>query len=542
MNGKASTQTLPTIVLISGQLTLSDGSEVNSRQDATDDLTAGALHAALIGCAEWWSTVSSIVVPTLADPEGGFAVIFSPSRSILHVTSDGEIHRRALRKFLPGTFGSVSVRRASKGESLPADYRILARLRSPKGADFGSVGVRFDNPIPRWSIVDGIDYYFGVVANRMSRIIVDATGTFLNVTTDGWCSTLPNEYSGTPQLQMVVMPDTVDVRDCITDHLAGKIPEPFDIREHLAPDVPPGAPRNPADFLRIPVLRATCSVTGLLRAGQWEDAAGLEAARMLLLKRYDLKLGLWDLALNPVLRSTALETLPVQPAPEEPVHAPAREWKRAERKAEDATARGEAKRLKIRQANAALKQELEPDGWRLDHDLLPGANVEKYGPWLYLPLTEPIPIWKGEAQPLVALRIDVRASSIRLVVWNALEYELDIRAFIERKREDFESVAPLPPLPKGRNEMPLWSASIGWNDTEAEWSSIAKEIGEHTKRWVEILSDFVASARKALDKLNRERTASKKQSPVHTIVVKLPDLTETIKSLLSRHGDKQSND
>jgi hypothetical protein len=528
VNGEASTQTLPTIVLISGQLTLSDGSEVNSRQDATDDMTAYALQDALTGCAEWWSTVSSIVVPTLEDPEGGFAVIFSPRRSILHVTSDGEIHRRALRKFLRGTFGSVSVKRSTKGESLPADYRSLVRLRSPKGADMGAVGVRFDNPTPRWSIVDGIDYYFGIVANRMSRIIVDATGTFLNFT-NGLYSTFPCEYSVAPQLQIVVMPDTVDVRDCIADHLAGKIPEPSQLPETPAPDVSPGAPRDPADFLRIPVLRAACSVTGLLRAGQWEDAAGLEAARMLLLKRYDLKLGLWDLALNPVLRSTALESLPVQPAPDEPVQAPAKEWKRAERKAEKATARGEAKQLKIRQANAALKQELEPVGWRLDHDLLPRANVEKYGPWLYLPLTEPTPVWKGEVQPLVALRIDVRANSIRLVVWHFLPSgydELDIGAFIEQRREDFESVLPLPPFPKALNEVPLWTASIGWNDTEAEWSSIAKEIAEHTKRWVEVLADFVASARKVRDELIKSRERAHTASAVHNIVIRLSDLIE----------------
>src|SRR5439155_21498257 len=133
---------------------------------ATDDMTANALHAALTGCAEWWSTVSSIVVPTLEDPEGGFAVIFNPRRSILHVTSDGGIRRSVLRKFLRGTGGSVSVMRSANGESLPTDYRSLARLRSPKGADMGSGGVRFDNPMPRWCFVDGTDYYFGIVANR----------------------------------------------------------------------------------------------------------------------------------------------------------------------------------------------------------------------------------------------------------------------------------------------------------------------------------------------------------------------------------------
>ena len=206
---------LPTIILIGGQLTLPDGSEVDSRQPATDDTTARVLQAALTGCTEWWSAVSSIVVPTLEDPKGGFAIIFSPCRSILHVTSDGEIRRSVLRKFLRGTVGAVSVMRSDNDQSLPSDYRSLARLRSPKGADMGSVGVRFDNPMPRWSFIDGADYYFGIVANRMARIIVDATGTFLNFTS-GWYSTLPNEYSVASQrLQMVVMPDTAGVRDRI---------------------------------------------------------------------------------------------------------------------------------------------------------------------------------------------------------------------------------------------------------------------------------------------------------------------------------------
>jgi hypothetical protein len=67
VSDEGSLQTLPTIVLIGGQLTLTDGSEVDSRQSATDEKTAEALQAALTGCAAWWSTVSSIVVPTLDD-------------------------------------------------------------------------------------------------------------------------------------------------------------------------------------------------------------------------------------------------------------------------------------------------------------------------------------------------------------------------------------------------------------------------------------------------------------------------------------------
>jgi hypothetical protein len=74
--------------------------------------------------------------------------------------------------------------------------------------------------------------------------------------------------------------------------------------------------------------------------------------------------------------------------------------------------------------------------------------------------------------------------------------------------------------------VPIWTASIGWNDTEAEWSSIAKEIAEHTKRWVEILVDFVASARKVRDELIKSRERAHTASPVHNIVIRLSDLIE----------------
>jgi hypothetical protein len=99
VSGEASIQTLPTIVLIGGQLKLSDGSEVDSRQSATDEKTTRALEAALTSCAEWWSAVSSIVVPTLDDSGGGFAVILG-RRSIVRATSDGEPRSSVLRKVL----------------------------------------------------------------------------------------------------------------------------------------------------------------------------------------------------------------------------------------------------------------------------------------------------------------------------------------------------------------------------------------------------------------------------------------------------------
>jgi hypothetical protein len=247
------------------------------------------------------------------DSEGGFAVILA-RRSIFRDTMDGETRRSVLRKFLRGAVGSVSVMRSGIGESLPTGYRNLVSLRSSQGADMDSVGVRFDYPEPRWCFVDGNEYYLRLVANHIgARVLVDTTGESLACAEDGivhtgTISTIEYNVPSAQRLQMVVAPDTAGMRDRVDDLLAGrprKISQ-VDTRAASAPYVP-GAPRDPADFLRFPVARAECNVSGLLRAGQWEDAASLEAARMLLLKRFDLKLGLWDLALNPVLRSAALD-------------------------------------------------------------------------------------------------------------------------------------------------------------------------------------------------------------------------------------------
>jgi hypothetical protein len=211
---------------------------------------------------------------------------------------------------------------------------------------------------------------------------------------------------------------------------------------------------------------------------------------MLLLKRFDLKLGLWDLALDPVLRSTVLDSLPIQDVPEQAVQTPAFAWKQAERKAQKATARREAARDAVGEVTAALQQKLASLGWRVDPALFPGP--------MCLPLTESLPTWPGDpGRPLVMLRMEVNKSSIRILVGHGLNNGgLDISGYIEKRREAFEAVAPLPGPPDRRLYVPLsaplWTTGTGWGDTEADWLSTAKKIAEHTKRWVELLADFVA--------------------------------------------------
>jgi hypothetical protein len=249
----------------------------------------------------------------------------------------------------------------------------------------------------------------------------------------------------------------------------------------------------PEAFLRFPVVSAECGVSGLLREGQWGDAAGLEAARMLLLKRFDLKLGLWDLALNPVLRSTVLDALPVQDVSGEAVQIPAFAWKQAERRYEEANVRAGTPPHAHGDIRATLLQALQalaPIRWRITYGRL------------WLPLTEPL----GTADqlgldPLVELEIRVNESSTHVVVSHEFE-DIDISAFIEKRREAFAAVGLPPAFTKNRMspcDYPLsavlWTANVGWGDADADWSNIAKAIADRTKQWVGLLADFVASCR-----------------------------------------------
>jgi hypothetical protein len=503
VSDEAAIQALPTIVLIGGQLTLTDGSVADSRQPAADERTAGALQNALTGCVEWWSAVSSIVVPTLDDPQGGFAIILG-QRSIVRASLDGETRRSRLSKFLRGAVGLVSAIHSGTGKPLPGGYRSLAALRGSQGSDMDFIGVRFDDPMPRWCFVDGGDYFLRLVVNRIgARVIIDTTGG-LPACEESQSSArrIHIDYcvpSACPYL--IVVPDTARMRSRVRDLLAGLLdPFPFPQKVPELLDVPPYEPA--VDFLRFPVVRAECSVSGLLREGQWGDAAGLEAARMLLLNRFDLKLGLWDLALNAVLRSTVLDSRPVQSVPKEAAQTPAFAWKRAERRAEEATARRDIAWRAVREVNATLIRALGSTGWRV---LRFGDSPSTPDGWripvdrLCLPLTEPL---GDTADPLVELEIRVNKNSIHAVVSHRLYEDIDISAFIEKRREAFEAVGLPPASAKDRMSAGayplsavLWTANVGWRDTDADWSNIAKAIADYTKQWVGLLADFVALCR-----------------------------------------------
>lgn len=423
----------PTIVLIGGEMTLEDGSVVDSRQPADPQMLI-AMQKALTSCPEWWATVESIVIPTLDDSKGGFA--FTHQLSLARVGQDGRLRRTRLPRY-PRQQGA---------------YDYIYNPRTLKDA-------KNNRPF-----------------QSHARIVIDSLGSIVR-----------NADGSFPQKEMIVCPDTVSVRE----HLRLFLSE-----EHRS-HPPEEEDRVWHGHLKLAVLRADCKVTGLVRRREWQSPAELEAARVLLLKRFDLKLGLWDLALNPVLRSTVLEAVPVQEAPKTTAKPPARAKRRAEQQ------NGEVLRF--------LHKYLSDVGWVL------GAHAAE----LYHPILEKHYSQSDykDWQQHPFLRVELDHGRVGVKIWNYHYNRFDINAFVDKRLTEFETIAPLPQRKRfsakwsqfnashrkagevayepGRHLddqrwVLLWSVDQGWGNLAADWTPVANAIADRTPGWVRLLRDAIA--------------------------------------------------
>lgn len=459
----AGVNSAPTIVLVGGRLTLDDGSQVDSRQPMNDAATARAVRRALVSSPDWWTAVVSIVIPTLDDADGGFA--FTDQKTIERASPDGTM-RRSMFPHYP---------RATGGDDYIYNWRSLGETatydRTTKPTRLERVKRRHAEMLEQRR-------------QRDARIRIDTDGHFVH-------NLRSSSRAGDTALghgtQLIIVPDTAEMRERVQALLDGtRVPE-----GELA--VQKGW-KDPYRNLRLGVTRASCRVTGLVRAGKWEDSSDLEAARLLLQERFDLKVGLWDLALNPVLRSTVLEPSPVSKAPNELAQAPARAKKRVE--------------LQAGGVERALYDGLAAAGWKL-------TNLD-LGALLATGLHHPIVEGASKHPYLLVL---VKRQSVRVLAWHWDYKKFDINAFVDSRRESFDRIALLPArkqfsgkvvrtparyrkegeivYQRGRlmgdpKWVLLWSASKGWGDIDTDWSNISKQIFERTPLWVTLLADAVA--------------------------------------------------
>jgi hypothetical protein len=385
----------PTIVLIGGEMTLEEGGRVDSRQTLQGDDWDFVLRAALTRSERWWDEARKLADAILKhDGEGSWALIWAP-KTILRYRGGGEAKRIRIASVFPGI---RSLHEFETGKRGPVGSVIDADACGGQYRLFG-YPLRFED----------------LEAFRPPSVFVGGHPTLAS-----------DSYSVRPLLPFDVVlhkwPNTVLVQPHtpLTERSADDLVRWYELGRRLRPEKPPrglGADDQirwyqqaemdrASDRPRFDqfiaaatafrhhkpvVLDADFQVTRFIDSGSEAIAADLAAAGDFVAGRFDLDIGLWDLARDPLLRRTLLEPeehkQPTGGAVEIPpdLTAAAAESKRAwvQQRQEDEVS-ADARMMEEAARRAALHASLWPilkaEGWEIEPGMIDSKYVLPLGP------------------------------------------------------------------------------------------------------------------------------------------------------------------
>ena len=295
----------PTVVLIGGALTLDSGERLDSRQPIEGDQWDFTLRSALGRSELWWEAARKLV-DVLLDKDrsdGAWALAWAP-KTLWQPKQDGSARRTRIRTALPGSVSLMDLWRDQEGgdgntidaSKTTARYRVLEHpLRYRDLAASRPPTVFFGvHPTEWWA--EGLDPFDAILEKWPDIVLV-----------------LPH----TPLVEATI----AKVRSWFSE--GGKPRIPFDKE--------PWQEKMGAEFSesmmafrdhKPVVLDADFRVTHFLDCGLPRSAADLEAALTFVLSRYDLDIGLWDLARDPGLRESLLSPEELEALHSHPIVVP----------------------------------------------------------------------------------------------------------------------------------------------------------------------------------------------------------------------------
>jgi hypothetical protein len=455
---------VPTVILIGGSMTDEDGIQVDSRQPVQGDPWSESVRRTLAGSLLWWLTVSSLVNPAL-DSAGNeaFALILE-TRTIAEVRPDGTLRRRRLRSLFPG--GTSSVRMRSSAPSWPEDPNKIT-------VDIGKRGTR-------WRFLE-IPWYLRLVRSLVNPAITVDTR-----------QPLPNDaayklWHETVTSDIIVMPHTASNEEYLRGYFAWlERGRPYDGDTHS-----PAAEFDWAKIESSVPRQADFRVTGLFENGEWTDPTHLDAARSLLQSRFDLRIGLWDLARNPVLQETLLTPIPVDPPSTQAVEIPTAAVRRNEQRAARTAERREAVTAIFNQLaplrSLRWEETFDPVAW---FSVLPLAPRERAG---MLP-----PAW-------LSMQVNKNESYVAAMIHPDYN-DLDLTAYLRKRRHTFEGISASFQLPGPESPASsiLWRIPSGWAAHELDWSKVGEELVAMTEAWLQAFDDLAAQVLTIYKKRHRD--------------------------------------
>lgn len=451
-------ETGPTIVLIGGPVTMDDGTELDSRQEVDGDDQSIVLTKSLAGSWLWWDIAASLVTRVTAGTTAGYALLIGP-RTIATLQPDGALKRTRLTSLLPGATATLTVDGTTT--ELPAG----------------------DAP---WRLLNGNPWYLSRISigpSPPSAIVHTSAVPIAHAVAYG-------PFEGEHMLKtgaVLVMPHTA-ASDRLVRGYAEWLSEGRPARVSDSDPAWP-KPRGITRYAHPIPIHAHFGVTGLMRDGRWANPSDLEAARALLQSRFDLKLGLWDLTDNAVLRSTLLKATPAPEPPIERAPLPTAATKRA-----TALIKGKDEQLALaetRLANVAatMRPVLVAVGWE-DHRL--GS--------FHLPLTEPLERWPGETPaPALSLWLSVARNWTTVQVSTTMYNDIDVNGYLAAgsPRRSIEAISGSLP-PRTASTHWIWRLDRGWTDTQTHWLAVAEDIASFTPGWAETFERLAGQCRSVL--------------------------------------------
>lgn len=487
-------------------MTVDDGTKLDSRQpiqgDEDSEVTRKSLSSSLI----WWTLVSSLVERLLqASPKSDpFAMVIG-ARSVVEVRPDDRLRRTRLTSLLKGGTGAVKLVHADMGDSLPDGYQRVHVITNWKGQVTREIGFGLDTSHVRWRFLEGNPYYLKDAGLAIgASVVVDTAFGFIGAPGNEFFQGLEQQRLYDPNL-IVVIPHTAAQERVLRQYVDWiQTGRPARAPEYRQP--PPWDPTAPPDPVHssCPVpIEAQFGVTGLIRDGVWSDGSELEAARRLLLSRFDLKIGIWDLANNATLRDALLLVKPPLKAARQQAEIPPQALKRAQKQiAKRSVAAKQHAELRT-QALKALRP-LQAEGWEF---------LEQYR-YYRLPLTGPVqrfPTTEPEALGWLALELGKSETKVllRTVVYNVV----NIKEYVRKREAAWAAIA----APYSWSFAGIWVTLLqlprGYGD-DIDWTVSIREITKRVPLWKEQLS---ALFEQAMPYYEEQRRTS--NSPTATITV-----------------------
>jgi hypothetical protein len=466
----------PTIILIGGQATLDSGAVVDSRQPLAGDEWDVVLRQALGTSEAWWILAKDLVdiILTQHSEPDAWALAWL-DKTFKRPRSDGTFTRVRPKSFLDRAANLLDISKDAGSASFRSDdadtrYRVLSYL------------LRFDDmkggPSPN------------VVVGGFHTTYDDGTDIVGDRPLDYFVARWPEA--------IIVLPHTPIVEAKARRLLEHPPTDPIRI-DSLAERTHPTEARRYAeraeqiDDLRRAdsyVINQDFHITFWADQGAVRDPVDLDAALTFVRSRYDLSLGLWDLARDPVLRATLLQREELPPATSAPASVPA---ELAAKATEKAAERREEKAVELdarRKHHEAIWPTLSHLGWQMPHQQRKGVAYEfAVGP--------SVPSLYPDREEEPALRLSLAIQKRQTVV-ALLEIARtgSTDEFLLDQSEVIERITGAPP---DAESQAVWRITgSGWAGSTDEWPAHLKTletlVGELAPR-LEPLGNAAAAAR-----------------------------------------------